>query len=64
MAWRDYKYDELMEEGAGHRLLAEPPTLEEEASVAKLTRAQLHATYALACFALARELREAEQIRQ
>jgi hypothetical protein len=64
MTWRDYTYDELMEEGAGHRLRAEAPALEEEASVARLTRAQLHVTYALACFALARELREAEQIRQ
>jgi hypothetical protein len=64
MAWRDYKYDELLEEGAGHRLLAQPPELEEEAHVARLTRAQLHATYALACFALARELREADQHQQ
>ena len=63
MTWREYKYDEVMEEGAGHRLLAQPPQLESEPNQAAVAQAQLHATYALACFALARELREADQLR-
>jgi hypothetical protein len=63
MAWREYKYDELMEEGAGRLMnLATPPELGPEPNDAAVARAHLHATYALACFALARELRETDQL--
>jgi hypothetical protein len=63
MAWREYKYEELMEDGAGRLMYATPPELGPDSNNAAVARAQLQATYALACFALARELREADQLR-
>jgi hypothetical protein len=64
MAWREYKYDEVMEEGAGALMnLGKPPEPRGEPNDAAVARAHAHATYALACLALARELREADQVR-
>jgi hypothetical protein len=58
MPWGQYDYDEVMEQGAQHLLLGAPPDLGPQPNDAAVARAQLHATYALACFALAGELRE------
>ena len=62
MAWRDYDYDECMEQAAGALLLAQPPAISEQPpNPAVVMVAQAHASTAQAWIAFAAERREAER---